>query len=404
MSEHRSVWVIDHHYKDDNQGKLRGLLIAEKINRVLAQEVVPNRALGEELGFDRDEEKLLPWVCYKDQVYEDPEGDFFDVPDTAVLFFLHIGQYESDYGNRRSVEFYRERLARCRKQGNRKLYVVGYTGGEKKRPKEFDKSNDNLYLTRINAEEDLNFAEFFALWARSGVPELSILERWPTLPIAFKILKTGFDISHGTIGLPEGLDEQMKEARKHEKATQGREWWKPVFGDHCNGDRSKEELGARIRAWRNKRSHLNHDWLQVDYLTFTRAWRGEITTMGHGGPFSEGIKEQVLGWRDKAAEWREFIVDAEEALSPRQLLSGPPLEEMPDEQKGWLGDMLHEVYCAKTGIRERVDQLINRLEEINGLVDELTAGIAGADGGKRLYGACMEFSSMVSALPSRIQL
>ncbi|MCI0560964.1 MAG: hypothetical protein MN733_20960 [Nitrososphaera sp.] len=154
-------------------------------------------------------------------------------------------------------------------------------------------------------------------------------------------------------------------------------------------------------AWLALRGQLNHDWLQNRYLTFLSARQ---TSLDGRGLADQELRSRLLEWRSKRDHFETLIRSIEEALSPRQLLDERPLKEMPAETKAWLGPLIHELYCIRSGIRETTARLAGKVAEVDALVTTLTERHGNRGAAEHLYQACQELSQTISELPSTVQV
>ncbi len=161
--------------------------------------------------------------------------------------------------------------------------------------------------------------------------------------------------------------------------------------------------------WNNLRSKLHHDWLQNRYLTFLKSWKECFDDIDTCGPDRNDILEQLLQWKKKRNIFKRLIDNAEEALSPRQLLYEPPLDRMSDENKEWLGEVIHALYLARTGIENKVLELRLKIDEIDKIVDSIAHALKGEmesddSSGERIILLFSDFSKKISELPHEIQV
>jgi len=145
---------------------------------------------------------------------------------------------------------------------------------------------------------------------------------------------------------------------------------------------------------------LNHDFLKNRYLTFVFARQEIINKLDN----NEEILKRLLEWRDNKNAFSDLLNSAERAFSPLLLLAQSPLSSLPEEDKEWIGLFIHELYCARTGIREKIAILKEKIFKVDNLVTEIVDGGGRQDAGKRLYQACQELSNGISALPSEIMV
>ncbi len=161
--------------------------------------------------------------------------------------------------------------------------------------------------------------------------------------------------------------------------------------------------------WNNLRAKLHHDWLQNRYLTFLKSWKECFDNVETCGPNREDVLEQLLRWESKRSDFEKFIDNSIEALSPRQLLYAPPLNRMSEENKEWLGEVIHILYLSRTDIKNKVLELRSKVDEIDKIVyliahrlrDKI---VAGESTGEKIVSTFIEFSKEISELPHEIQV
>ena len=126
------------------------------------------------------------------------------------------------------------------------------------------------------------------------------------------------------------------------------------------------------------------------------------------------IEKQFAEFKKKKADFGTLINEAVEALSPAQLLDEYPLIRMSSENKEWLGEVIHALYCERTGIREIVKALTEKFRSIceaHTLLSRILKGendvllkLAGEHPFKSYYKHIQELSRMISSLPHEVQV
>ena len=161
--------------------------------------------------------------------------------------------------------------------------------------------------------------------------------------------------------------------------------------------------------WNNLRAKLHHDWLQNRYLTFLKSWKDCFDDVEACGQEREDVLEQLLQWENKRDAFKRFIDNSEEALSPKQLLYEPPLNRMTEENKEWLGEVIHALFLARTGIKNKASEFRVKMDEIDKIVDTIARALRveaeSADStGEKIISTFIEFSGEISDLPHEIQV
>jgi len=164
-----------------------------------------------------------------------------------------------------------------------------------------------------------------------------------------------------------------------------------------------------ITEWNNLRARLHHDWLQNRFLTFLESWKNCFDDVEKCGANKDDVLEQLLQWKNKKDAFQILINNCEDALSPQQLLNEPPLTSMSDENKEWLGDVIHALFSARTGIKDKTQKLrrdIDKADEIVKIVEQRLRGENGTNEamGEKIISAFVDFSREISELPHEIQV
>jgi hypothetical protein len=168
-------------------------------------------------------------------------------------------------------------------------------------------------------------------------------------------------------------------------------------------------------AWDMLRTSINHDWLPKTYLNFLNAWAENIDEMIiENALIPYEVVAQFISFRDMKERLRMLISSTVEALSPRQLVDEYPLNNMAEDHKIWLKEVIHALYCDRTGIKKTVDELQTLFESIC----EQHSRLLGLLEGKDQYIECKsdaapftnfrnevtKLSRMISNLPEEIQV
>jgi len=161
--------------------------------------------------------------------------------------------------------------------------------------------------------------------------------------------------------------------------------------------------------WNNLRARLHHDWLQNKYLTFLESWKdcfGDVETCGSN---RNDVLEQLLQWKNKKESFQILINECEMALSPQQLLNGPLFDSMSGENKEWLGEVIHALFCVRTDINDKTVNLQRKIDEVDEIVKIVEQSLRGDNGkkssmGEEIISAFSKFSRAISELPHEIKV
>lgn len=161
--------------------------------------------------------------------------------------------------------------------------------------------------------------------------------------------------------------------------------------------------------WNNLRARLHHDWLQNRYLTFLKSWKECFDDVDKCGSNKNDVLVQLLQWSSKKESFQKLINECEDALSPQQLLHEPPLDSMSDENKEWLGEVIHALFCIRTGIKDKTINLQREIDDIDGIVKIVEQRLRGENEtkssiGDKIISKFVNFSKEISELPHEIQV
>ncbi len=163
------------------------------------------------------------------------------------------------------------------------------------------------------------------------------------------------------------------------------------------------------KDWVKLRSKLHHDWLQNSFITFLEANQDCLNSTDSVNDEIDDILDQLLEWQNRHSKFLKFIEDAVEALSPRQLLNTPPLSNLCEEDRVWIGDLVHSIYLQKTQINSTIKNLIKAFNKVDSLVNIVVSNLQGEHFaetdkcGEKLLNEIIVLSKQISALPNSIQ-
>jgi hypothetical protein len=180
-------------------------------------------------------------------------------------------------------------------------------------------------------------------------------------------------------------------------------------GERVATEREAEQSVISNTEWKHLRSKLHHDWLQNKYITFLRAEIAILNHPDHTGGAGKDILLQLHGWERKKGALLKFINNTSDSLSPKQLLTVPPLNKLNENDRQWLADIVHQIYLERSDIERQVNKLRDLYLEIDAVVTDLTDMLTGKRTvtpglGSILLDKVVIFSTEISALPYDIQL
>lgn len=165
----------------------------------------------------------------------------------------------------------------------------------------------------------------------------------------------------------------------------------------------------RYADWARRRVSLNHDWLQNRYLTFLDAHKENLDCSSYRYPEDDGFLQQLFQWRTKRGSFEELLENALDAFSPRQLVDEPPLLNMREEDRKWLGEVIHTLYLERSAMQERVEKskrLLKEVDKVIGVAETMvqTGVVEHSINSDLVINAIKDFSKAISELPHEIQL
>jgi len=167
--------------------------------------------------------------------------------------------------------------------------------------------------------------------------------------------------------------------------------------------------------WNKKRARLHHDWLKNSYIMFLMA-RVEYldNAIESRSSVRSDVIDQFLKFQDREIELEKLIGETVDSLSPAQLVYEYPLVSMEKDNKKWLAEVVHTLYCERTGIERKVEELKNKLQTIKNLYNLLAIIIKGENGellekaGDKPFMKyrfeVQELSMMIASLPHEVQI
>src|SRR4051812_27557431 len=112
-----------------------------------------------------------------------------------------------------------------------------------------------------------------------------------------------------------------------------------------------------LNEWQERRSEFNHDWLKNQFLNRLNAF---LERLRSGNPDLEKLLRFVLEdlpeWKSHEPEARWLIESVVREMSPRLFFDQSPLVRCDVGTKGWLPEIVHEIWLSRYPIRALQEQ------------------------------------------------
>lgn len=166
-----------------------------------------------------------------------------------------------------------------------------------------------------------------------------------------------------------------------------------------------------------RRSALNHNWLQNQYLVFLLALIEYATESFADPDFEATAIGQLRAWETHQVAILHLLNACADELSPRLLLKCRPLAALSDYDQTWLGDFVHNCWMARTGIEKLIARANNCLKESNAIYNNLVTMFPLnewqvshetlaflAKELRSFHTACSDLALAISHLPSKLEI
>lgn len=168
-------------------------------------------------------------------------------------------------------------------------------------------------------------------------------------------------------------------------------------------------------VWEKKRAKLHHDWLKNSYMMFLNARAESLDdAVKSCSAIREDVVEQFFEFKYRTIDLENLIDETVTSLSPAQLVEEYPLCNMDGDNKKWLAEVIHTLYCKRTGIEKKVEEIKFKLLSIKDLYNLLVLIVNGKSGGLlekagekpfiKLRFEIQELSMMITSLPHEVQI
>jgi len=166
-----------------------------------------------------------------------------------------------------------------------------------------------------------------------------------------------------------------------------------------------------LGAWLARRSRFHHDWLNNRFRPFLHARRElleecELRGTALGNPLAGQLRE----WEAQLPEAAAFLGDADDALSPAQLLDSEPFSCVAEPLRQWMRETVAALHRERTDLARLVELAVAALYEADRQYHVVSARVlapaasGGAPATSSLIEAVKDLSHAISALPHQIEI
>jgi hypothetical protein len=169
--------------------------------------------------------------------------------------------------------------------------------------------------------------------------------------------------------------------------------------------------------WQKSRSEFNHDWLKNKFLRHLSACIRRLESPNPDeARLAEFFNEDLLEWESRRADAERLLKAFEHEMSPRKLLTVPPLSRFDDNTKRWLGDLVHGLWLARYSVRSWLQNANRALAGADGSYKRVRQSLRKPETAKNRIGElvredmacfrdrCVELTEALSEFPSEIQI
>lgn len=160
------------------------------------------------------------------------------------------------------------------------------------------------------------------------------------------------------------------------------------------------------KEWNGERSRLGSHGRLQSYKTLLSARQVMLDNhVKRNVELREDIKRQFMAWLDILPLYTALIENSETALSPRQLLSEPPLNTMHVGDQEWLGVVIHALFLGRTSILQQALSIKSLLGQANSAFNEIHERSSSRESPTNYFLETIKaLDAAITALPNNIQV
>jgi hypothetical protein len=134
---------------------------------------------------------------------------------------------------------------------------------------------------------------------------------------------------------------------------------------------------TRAFFWQKRRAEFNHDFMKNRFLPALARWLNLLDDQLHDPHLEETFLISVLpAWECARRQAVGLVKELEVEMSPARYFDEIPLSRCNVTSKAWLADLVHELWLAKWGVRQRVEETLRAIAA----AEEAYQGILRANG------------------------
>ena len=168
--------------------------------------------------------------------------------------------------------------------------------------------------------------------------------------------------------------------------------------------------------WEVRRSEFNHDWLKNRYLNSLNAFVKRLEASAVDSErIAEFVTQDLPQWDERRLHATDLVASFENEMSPRTLFHQPPLNQVDDNTKQWLGSLAHWLWLSRCDVRTSLERIRVATDRVDKLYQGLSNGVVRYDVApedliERLTDFCkfrdalVQLAETISALPHRVMV
>lgn len=169
--------------------------------------------------------------------------------------------------------------------------------------------------------------------------------------------------------------------------------------------------------WQKRRGEYNHDWLKNQYLPALSSWINLLDGRIKDASLERSFIPTILPkWEEKGGAALDLASTFEDEMSPRVLLDAPPLSNLDQETREWLGSLAHTLWLRRYNVDHVISNIITRYKQANQSYLQIKKHVHGISGTESIEsilplrnefvtfkGLCQLLAQSIEMLPSEVE-